>query len=200
MGTLKMDFLNPQKKIENKADKYKQCKITPKDLLTVLTSIKGIDKILDNGGFFYGLYKKNKKWFNLVDIGFDIEKIDESKWDKIIYTKVTGNELYSLGNYMSRHEALLPTASLISSWIINLDNKAILRVIENMLPKKTFYVKSKLGDKPQQLEIINKIKEYFNVNQHEAESYLKFIIDQGAEEEFVAMFEEGGAVKKEKTK
>jgi len=181
-------------KERTKFEKLKLEVCTPYDIVTILTELKCVDKIINNRNMFYGVYKTNAKgWTNLTDVRVSDSNLPsgsniEVKHMKISMSKCLGG-IYTLFTY---HIDLLPFAIKLATMMAsNVNPKSILLTLEKSLPKKKFYIKSgknKTNKDNLDPKLVSDVADYFCINNNEAISYLQLIECHEDYDEFISLF------------
>jgi len=103
------------------------------------------------------------------------------------------SDLIFLLKLMSFHPRLFQHAANVSEWVGIIDNKQILKSLESVLPKESFFIKYPSKTKVDE-DKLKLIANYFKISTTEAQEYLDIISMMGEEvyRSFINNFNRGG--------
>lgn len=136
--------------------------------------------------------KKKKPWMLIELFGAITVK---KNLDEILKTYTpTKSDILQLIRHMSFNKDFRLYAGLLNDWFRsqNIEPATMLKVMEKMLPKRRVFIRSAKDKKDENfLKDIGTIKDYFKINEKEAEDYLNLLKQTNKYDEFMNMFEYG---------
>jgi len=136
--------------------------------------------------------RKKKPWM-LIEL-FNAITINKNVDDILKKYKPNKADIIQLIRHMSFDENLYIYGGLLNDWLMSssIDASTMLKILEKMLPKKKMFIRSSKDKKDRNfLKDIEIIKNYFFINDLEAESYLNILNVYNKYDEFFDMFKEG---------
>ena len=137
--------------------------------------------------------KKKKKPWMLIEL-FNAITVNKNL-DEILKTyRPSKSDILQLIRHMSFNSDFRLYAGLLNDWFNsqNIEPSTMLKVMEKMLPKRRVFIRSSKDKKDENfLKDVGIIKDYFKINEIEAESYLNLLKQLNKYDEFMEMFEYG---------
>lgn len=205
-----LDFLTDEVVVNN-VEESEPTKTSLMDNIAILSYLKKLKPILDNDGFFYGvydcvMYKNGQVYENLIDVVFTEKECPPCSLNEVGVGRKVEQKILDISypksmiQYLSFHNDSI-LASYYANEVIDMEPETVAFVLEKYLPRKKMFIKN-LGIKVKNKDnetIVDDVQKFFKVSQRQANEYVERIELLGKLEEFQELFSGGDEkVKKDK--
>lgn len=183
-------------------DEFKAIKTTLLENIKLITYFKPLKKIIENGDYFVAKITRNSKGYEDIDeIDFNFETVKErrKKGLNVIIKKFDFSSPKSFLRYIAYSPDIIKKAHLLNQFVDKVPPKTFYCLAEKIIPRGKYFIKN-LNPKKKEVdnEYTQLVMEYFKINEKRARGYIELIQLENKDDEFFALLDPGGEVKKKK--